>query len=203
MQELNHRTSNNLQLAASFLYLDARRTGSPEIASALTAAAVRLQSVSLVHEQLSTSNKVESVDINVYLRDLLASIENSYADTGSQFSFVAQTGDQLSYLHCAAAMQIGMIVTELLTNSLKYAGPKPTCSVTVIREMDTLEFRISDNGPGIGLNDKPGLGSQIVQTQLAQLHAFMRVDTTKPGAHFIITLPSSIVSSDDRRPTCG
>ena len=193
LQEVNHRASNSLQIAASILSLHARAATSGEVRMELQAAANRIGSIGLVHEQLYRANETESVNVESYFRNLISNIQKCYCDGESaQFSFQA-TGLPTTRLHPDAATKLGIIVTELLTNCVKYAGSQPTCSVAMSIEAGDLHVVVSDNGPGLnaGAGSVPGIGMDIVKTQIAQLKATMVTDFTKPGAHFVIVVPGA------------
>jgi two-component sensor histidine kinase len=157
---------------------------------ALTAASVSLQSVGLVHERLYKTASSQAVEMNVYLHDLLAEARVAYGHGDAEkFFFIADPNNTPCYVDSDAAMRLGMIISELLTNSVKYAGTEARCSVAVECCGDTLRFEVSDTGPGLGAHATPGMGSRIIQNQLAHLKASMATGTATAGAHFVITLP--------------
>lgn len=189
LREVNHRASNSLQIAASILRLHARDAYSPDVRRELEAAASRIRSISLVHERLYKSDQTERLDLGVYLRDLVSDIQDSYSD-GDRFEFRLASEVPI-YLHPNAGMKLGIVITELLTNSVKYAGSRQVCSVTMSAADEVLELIVSDNGPGLpaAIDAATGVGMKLVHHQLTRLNATMMIDRGKSGAHFVITMP--------------
>lgn len=193
LREVNHRAANSLQIVASILSLHARESDSPRVHDELSAAASRVRAVSLVHERLYKTDLTESMDVGGYLRELVSDIERSYADPGNTaFEFEA-TSLEPSRLHPSAVVKLGIIVTELLTNSVKYAGRPATCRVVLSATTQELEVVVSDNGTGLKVDAKvdSGLGMKIVKHQLNRLQGTLVADFGDTGAHFVIKVPFS------------
>jgi len=191
--EVNHRAANSLQLIKSLLQIHARHTHSPEVRKELCAAANRVQAVGLVHQRLCRSNETENVDVGAYLHDLIAEIQSSYSD-GDAAQFRLQIDHEgPAYLHADVVTKLGIVVTELLTNCMKYAGERPLCLVGMSLANGKLEVSVADNGPGLrrdfDSNLRPGVGMKIVQAQLSSLRGTLVTLPVAVGAHFVITVP--------------
>jgi DNA-binding NtrC family response regulator len=118
MREVNHRVGNSLQLIASLLTLQSNAAGSEDVSEALRSATGRVLAVAQVHRRLYTSDDVQSVSIDKYLEALVEDLRRSSEGGG-----LAQLTLQAEPIGAAPdhAVAVGMIVNELVTNSLKYA----------------------------------------------------------------------------------
>jgi two-component sensor histidine kinase len=191
LREVNHRASNSLQIVASILSLHARESESSQVHDELCAAASRVRAISLVHERLYKTDLTESMDVGGYLHELVSDIERSYGDPGNTaFKFEA-TSLAPTHLHPSSVVKLGIIVTELLTNSVKYAGRPATCRVALSATPQELEVIVSDNGTGLKVDAKvdSGVGMKIVKHQLDRLQGTLVASFGSRGAHFVIKVP--------------
>lgn len=166
LKELNHRVKNNLNLVAGMLALQARNA-SPEAKLALDQAAARVHTISEVHNLLHRAASTDSVSFNQYLHDLCRKVERSLAGEGVSIVLEADAVN----VSIEQAVELGVVVNELLTNALKYAYPrteKGEVRVTSRVDGDSLELTIRDFGPGIGANTEGGLGMKLVRSIVRQ-----------------------------------
>lgn len=120
LQEMAHRTKNNLAILGSMIRLEARN-GRPEVAAALEATARRLQVMAEVYGHLSPKQDSRVVDMRYFLTDLVEKLFQSLAPSGPiAFKVVC---DDIALSH-HQALAIGIIANELVTNCLKYAFPR-------------------------------------------------------------------------------
>lgn len=155
INETHHRVKNNLQFASSLLNMHIRTSKHPEVKKALHDSAVRLQSMLLVHQKLYTDNLHDTIDLANYTKDLVHYIVKSYS---------GQEQIQKKINICAAKVKTdviipyGLLITELITNSIKYAKQEDEhLQVTIqVTPTEAGYYRLyySDNGPGIssGIN---------------------------------------------------
>lgn len=189
MREVNHRVGNSLQLIASLLTLQSNAAASDDVSNALGAATGRVLAVAQVHRRLYTSDDVQSVAIDQYLEALVEDLRRSSESGG-----LAQLTLQAEPIGAAPdhAVAVGMIVNELVTNSLKYAYPGSRGAIRVAlraagdgRALLTVE----DDGVGIAA-DAPkssGLGQRIVRAMGDKLRAKIEHDTKHAGVRTLIT----------------
>lgn len=189
MREVNHRVGNSLQLIASLLTIQSNAAGSPDVTEALSDATGRVMAVAQVHRRLYTSDDVKSVAIDQYLEALVEDLRRS-AEGGL---------NQLS-LECDAilaapdhAVAVGMIVNELVTNSLKYAYPdsKGAIRVSLHKEgEDRALLTVEDDGVGISARVGPkstGLGQRIVRAMGDKLRARIDYDAEHKGTRVAVS----------------
>ncbi len=193
LREVNHRAANNLQIAASLLVIRARRMKSPEARQELLDAANRIRAVGLVHKRLYQLDEIVAVDVWTYLRDLCVEVAASYEGSDLiDLRFQAEHPDAI-FLHSDAVGKLGIIVTELITNCAKHAGPGTICRVGLLLRPAQIEVSVSDDGAGLPLepdaNKEPGLGMQIVHSLAAELHGTVVPMPSPTGATFVLTIP--------------
>jgi two-component sensor histidine kinase len=180
LREVYHRVKNNLQIVDSLVLMQAGQLTDPVAVSALHDLRNRIYALGLVHQQLMESADLSTFDIAPFLRELSRNI----LDGGA-------SGDvSLNVEACALevgldfAIPLGLLVTELLTNSLKHAFPDQKGAVRVeLSRADQGEvvLVVSDNGLGLGSDDgvartSTGLGRKIIAGLVEQLQATMTVD---------------------------
>lgn len=199
IQEVNHRVGNSLQLVASLLNMQASAHPDAGVKDALATAVSRVMAVSQVHRRLYTSEDVHSVALDLYLggliEDLARTVENGSAR--GQISF------RLDPAHTPPdrAIAIGVIMTELVLNALKYAYPgRAGGAVRVIGETRgrRLALTVEDDGVGSGDSAKAvgtGLGRRIIQALATKLEAEIEHDVQHAGTR--VTIRFEIDNGED------
>ena len=174
LSEMGHRVANSLQIVASILMLKARSVLSDETRGHLEDAHRRVMSVASLQQHLKASGIGEHVDVGAYLVTLCETLTGSMIGESSRVTMkvVADTGTVLS----EQAVSLGLIVTELVINALKYAFPDVSKSgrVTVTYEMDNRSWKLAVADNGIGIKEGPqrklsGLGTTLVKALAQQL----------------------------------
>jgi two-component sensor histidine kinase len=186
LNELNHRVKNNLTLVAGMLALQAR-SASPETRLALEQAAARVHTISEVHNLLHKASSIDSVSLDQYLQDLCRKLERSLAGDGVSIHLEADRLD----VSIEQAVELGVIVNELLTNAIKYAyprGAKGEIKVTSHAGEGRLELAVRDSGPGIPANSSGGLGMKLVRSIVRQNGGEVSI-RSRDGAEVRIRIP--------------
>lgn len=174
IREVHHRVKNNLQIIASLLSLQSEKTDNPESKLVLQTSQSRIEAMSMIHENLYKSSKLSELNLRDYIGNLCGYIEKSYN--------LAAQGITLKTEIEAVSMEIdqlvpcGLIINELLTNSIKYAFRDQTYKELRIssRLIDqTVDIQISDNGAGLppnfDLNRTNSLGLRLADGLARQL----------------------------------
>lgn len=187
LAEMQHRIVNSLQIIASILMLKARAVKSEETRLHLQDAHRRVMSVAAVQQHLHSAGVGEQIAIGPYLTKLCDSIAGSMIGEGNPAALrvVAGEGAMVS----PDAVSLGLIVTELVINALKYAFPdhKESATVTVSYEMNGADWKlsVSDNGVGRpdagGVAGRGGLGTSLVNALANQLDANVSSTTGTEG----------------------
>ena len=188
--EVNHRVGNSLAMVAALVGLQANAVEDPEARRALAETQVRIQAIAGVHRHLYTSDDVRVVQVGEYLNSLVGELENTLQAEGLTASIrVEVEGFPLPTEKVAS---LGVIVTELVTNALKYAyaGREPGEVRIFMRRDDTgVRLVVEDDGIGWSGTGKPqgtGLGSRIVRAMAVSLGASVAYGEG-PGTKVLVT----------------
>lgn len=192
LKEVHHRVKNNMQVISSLLRLQEGRVKDKDSAALLRDSQNRIQSMSLVYNKLYQSQNLASIDTTDYIKELTAGIVKSYAVNPSRVTINVAPNNVL--LDVDLAIPCGMVVNELVTNSLKYAFPdnrKGQISISLKEDDKGLELVVSDDGVGIPEGINPAstatLGIKLVTNLVRdQLGGEMELDRTH-GTTFKIT----------------
>ena len=189
LQELNHRVANSLQIIAGVLMQRVRNVQSEETRMHLRDAHHRVMSIATLQRQLASTSSGQ-VSLRHYFTELCASIGASMIPDPQFLSLTVDADDSVTSAERSVSM--GLIVTELVINSLKHAYPgeaKGAITVGFRSTTDGWILSVEDDGIGIqGEHDsgKPGLGTGIVTALAAQLAATVEVTDADPGCRVAI-----------------
>lgn len=162
LKEIHHRVKNNLQFISSLLGLQTEHTSDQVALDALQEGQDRVQSMALIHQNLYQEDNLTGVDMKVYFTKLIRGLFDSYNIRKDQVSLALNIQDL--NLDVDSVIPIGLVVNELVSNSLKYAFPeKHKGLITVIlKESDqTLILSVKDDGIGITSEQQQKLGSSF------------------------------------------
>ena len=192
LQEMEHRIANSLQIIASILLMKARSVSSEETRQHLRDAHERVMSVAAVQSHLRAGDDIQQIEVKPYLTKLCASLAGSMIG-GDQPPILTVVSDD-GLIGSAEAVSLGLIVTELVINALKYAFPArhDGARILVTFESSGIDWRltVSDNGVGKALpasTGSGGLGTAIVEALAKQLQARVEVIDAPPGVTVAIT----------------
>ncbi|MBI1356914.1 MAG: PAS domain S-box protein [Acidobacteria bacterium] len=191
LREVHHRVKNNLQVISSLLSLQARATQDEEVRRAFDESQHRIQSMALIHEQLYESTDFSDVDFPEYIRQLAQRLFRSYQVRPGRVELETSIGDVR--LGVDVAVPCGLIVNELLSNSLKHGFPNDEQGLIRINVESmpdkSVLLTVSDNGvglpPEIGFWSTKTLGLRLVRSLVRQLDGEIELEGP-PGAEFRI-----------------
>jgi two-component sensor histidine kinase len=169
-RESDHRLMNGLQMVSSLLSLQSRETHNANASEQLKIAANRVATIGSVHRRLHALDHVGSVELKLYLENLCQDIKGILPAEDGEHNLAVE-GIALE-VPTAIGIPLGYIVSELVTNSAKYANGKITVSLGV-NPGKGYELSVSDNGAGFpeGFDPKKskGLGMKIVSSLVNQI----------------------------------
>lgn len=190
VREMNHRVANSLQIIASVLMQRVRKVQSEETRTHLREAHHRVMSIATLQRQLASTATGE-VALRPYFTELCASIGASMVADPELLSLTVEADDSVTTAEKSVSM--GLIVTELVINSLKHAYPGEEAKGAIKVEFHTTAdgwiLTVADDGIGIQgshMSGKPGLGTGIVKALADQLSATVEVTDVDPGCHVSI-----------------
>lgn len=195
LEEVHHRVKNNLQVVSTLLYLQSLNFDDERIIKIFKDSQDRIKSIALVHENLYKSESLGKVDFSEYIKQLVSYLSQSYNDISGKINFKVDS-DGVS-LNINTAIACGMVISELVSNSLKYAFPDGRDGEIYIglsSEGDNFMLIVSDNGVGIkgdlNIKDSETLGLQLVDTLVKQIDGEMSYDMSH-GARYEIHFKES------------
>ena len=193
LREMRHRIANSLQIIASILLLKAGSVTSEETKSELRAAHQRVMSVAAVQSHLHSSDGIEQIEIGPYLTKLSQGLASSMTDPKQ--GIVINASSDPGSLATSQAVSIGLIVTELILNAVKYAFPvkRRSAHIQITFEMAKSDWKltVADNGTGRSAGNEPnrssGLGTALVAALAKQLDAQVSESSSETGLSVAIT----------------
>ena len=195
MREVNHRVGNSLQLVAAFLHLQANGSESVETREALREANRRVLAIAQVHRRLYTSDDVKSVALDSYLAALVDDLKETH--DGETLSGSLSLEAVPVSVAADDAVTIGVIVTELVINALKYAYPEGHGPVRVTlaaaRDEGRYSLAVEDDGvgkaaaaPAPGGSPSSGIGRTIITAMASKLNTAVEYDDTAAGTRAVM-----------------
>jgi len=192
LREVNHRVANSLQLVASLVHMQAGAVSDPAARAALVDSQARINAIMQVHRRLYTSDDVQFVDMEEYLRGLVAELEQSAARSELEPT-IRLVADSVK-LVTDKAVSLGVIVTELVTNALKYAypvGSKGEVRIALLQEApDRLRLVVEDDGQGMPQAPSAqgtGLGQKVVAAMANSLNSRVELDLAHSGVRAVLS----------------
>jgi two-component sensor histidine kinase len=183
MKEIHHRVKNNLQTIVSLLELQSENL-QDEALSALRISQNRIYAMSLLHQKLYLSETLASINMKVYLTELVDYLQDIYPEDRKLDFYIDISPVELDV---SQAVPLGLIVNEALTNSLKHAQPPANgdlkISLLLNKKATSLELLLCDNGVGINRHQaegtETGLGMKLIEALVEDLEGQLHIDTSK------------------------
>ena len=192
LKEIHHRVKNNLQIIASLLNLQSRYITDDATLAIIRESQNRVKAMALVHEKLYRSEDIAHISLQEYIRFLGTGLFQSYDAKNRGIQFVLEIRDISVDIN--AAIPLGLILNELISNSLKYAFPEGKTGEVVIsvqKDDHTLTVIFRDNGigipPDLDWKNTQSLGLRLVNTLVDQMDGTIELDRSD-GTRFTLVL---------------
>jgi two-component sensor histidine kinase len=199
--EANHRIYNSLALVAGLLKMQVNELSArtepvsvDDVRHLIADAAGRVDTVARLHRVLADAHSGSDVGIDGYIRDVTMSVVSSIAgpdDVIVSFDLGASDG-----LAVDDVLPVGMMVSELVSNAIKYAHPTGLATALTVRSRQTREhtlIEVRDDGIGLPEGFEPakatGLGFRILRSLAAQIGANTTFDSTPLGLRVALMIP--------------
>lgn len=182
LKEIHHRVKNNLEIVSSLLALQSAEINDPKIVETMQESQNRVHSMSMIHQNLYQGKSLSSIEMKGYFENLANYVLDAFG-VENQVKVLFEM-DRLE-LDVDTAIPIGLIVNELLTNSLKHAFPKKekgTIRIGLKRKGPQLYMKVADNGVGNTSFDKiqgSGFGTRLIQLLTQQLDGKINITIDK------------------------
>ncbi len=189
LNEVHHRVKNNLQVVSSLLSLQSRSVPE-EVRSYFDESQGRIKAMALIHQLLYEQKNYDRIETVSYIRRLADLLKRSYFSQARNLTILIDADIEQSYLDLDSALPFGLLINELVTNSIKHAFPDGRAgeihlSLTSSGPRHCLV--IGDNGVGLPAGMGPGqsssLGFQLVPGLADQMHAELQL-LEGPGTVF-------------------
>jgi len=208
LKEMHHRVKNNLQVVSSLLNLQSNYITDTKAIEAFRISQNRIMSMALLHEKLYKAKNISQINFKDYIKDLTFNLTNSYSLTPNLVN-LGLTVDNVP-INMDIALNIGLIISELVSNSLKHAFPqlsnlenpsdyhseneKIEINISLQRKNeDNLIMNVKDNGVGfpthLNFKKTDSLGLQLVNTLVEQIGGNIELKRNG-GTEFEIVIPS-------------
>jgi two-component sensor histidine kinase len=175
IRELHHRIKNHLQFVVSLYRLKLKKYLNHDGKIMLEEAEHNIRSIGKIHEILYASNNASTIDANKYFLELVDELKKGYATNNIQINIDANIE-----LDSEVAISCGLILNELVTNSIKYAfgTKKGIINITLHELLGNKVFTISDNGIGYNNNTQKKFGLSFVERlTVSKLNGTIEIDT--------------------------
>ncbi|HRG81765.1 MAG TPA: histidine kinase dimerization/phosphoacceptor domain -containing protein [Chitinophagaceae bacterium] len=183
-REIHHRVKNNLQVISSLLDIQSQTLKDAEAAEVIRESRQRVQSMAFIHQNLYQSNTVQEIEINNYINNLAGHLFESYNIRKDRIRFTTDI-DKLN-LHTDTVIPLGMILNELISNSLKYAFndlEEGEIMVAMKQKENELLLQVKDNGKGLpagfDISKLQSFGFKVIRAFAQKLKAKLHID----GSH--------------------
>lgn len=184
LKEVHHRVKNNLHVVSSLLQLQSETIADSQIAKMFEESENRIHSMALIHEKLYRSQNLAQINFGEYLEDLVTNLFESYNVSNERIQLELET--EPIFVNIETATPCGLIVNELVSNSLKHAFPQEKTGIIQVccyqNEGKRIYLKIKDNGIGFPQNrdfrNTNSMGFQVVCTLIRQLKGCIEIDRT-------------------------
>jgi PAS domain S-box-containing protein len=196
LREIHHRVKNNLAIVISMLSLQSRSNPDPMLTGIIQDIELRIRSMALIHEHLYRSENLDRIPLADYLKSLSAVIASTFQQKNITFNSELETMDS----DIEAALPVGLITNELLTNAFKYAFPAGRTGTITLRlrqlKDEQVELTITDDGIGLpehfSFEEQSTLGMFMVRLLIEQLYGKLEI-VNKAGTCFRITFSHKLI----------
>ncbi|MEO1324580.1 MAG: histidine kinase dimerization/phosphoacceptor domain -containing protein [Pseudomonadota bacterium] len=191
LEELNHRVMNSLAMIGSIISMEARNLSDDETKAAFTRMRARVDAVGSLYRTLSRAGSVDTVGTRDYLSALT---DDLVASSGRAEGLRIRLDIADVPLSTRVAVPLGLVVNELITNSLKYAyngRSEGVLSVSLLNQPEKMTLEISDDGPGIDPKARvdSGLGQKLIDAFATQLGGTVAVESDRTGTRHTLAIP--------------
>ena len=181
LREIHHRVKNNLQLVSSLLTMQGRSINDVKALEAINEGKSRVRSMALIHQDLYNKENLTGISVKEYIEKLTTELFMTYRIDQGKINLIMNIED--IELDVDTMVPLGLIINELITNSLKYAFPegnKGELRVSLNEIEGKLRLQVSDNGIGydVGNVEKESFGSTLVNALTEQLDGELKTSTT-------------------------
>lgn len=189
LKELHHRVKNNLQVIYSLINLQKRRIDSPELHQSLSMVQNRIKTMSLVHQNLHENENFKEVNLEAYVKTIADYLKLLYLNEDKEISIQLSVDESIELI-MDRAITIGLLINEIMSNSMKYAfkgRKKGNISIDVQKIHNGFQMKISDDGIGFSMDqvNSKSLGMYLIENLVKQIQGKYELEQNE-GTTYII-----------------
>lgn len=189
LKELHHRVKNNLQVIYSLINLQKRRIDSPELHQSLSMVQNRIKTMSLVHQNLHENENFKEVNLETYVKTIADYLKLLYLNEDKEISIQLSVEESIELI-MDRAITIGLLINEIMSNSMKYAfkgRKKGNISIDVQKIHNGFQMKISDDGIGFFMDqvNSKSLGMYLIENLVKQIQGKYELEQNE-GTTYII-----------------
>ena len=197
MKEIHHRVKNNFQIISSLLSLQINSPKNKSADEILSESRDRIKSMAILHEKLYKSQDINSINFEGYIKGVLNNLQSSYRLKEKNISLEIDIDEVIVSID--SAINLGLIINEIVVNSLKHAFTDKAGGTIIIRlkekERGKLILIIKDNGKGIpediDVDNTDSLGILLINSFVKQVKGEIKLIRNN-GTEFQIVFPKGI-----------
>lgn len=198
LRELHHRVKNNLQLISSLLNLQAYQLKDEVAVSAVKEGQARVEAMAMIHRQLYLKEEETKISLPDYLENMTQNLLYAFGKESGKVAVDKQVENL--QIDADLAIPLGLIINELITNSLKYAfktTQNPLLTLKAEQLPQQLLVEVADNGPGVTAETKrkTSFGMEMVKSLAKQLKAELEINQ-EDGHSVSLRIPFKVSSSE-------
>ncbi len=180
LREIHHRVKNNLQIITSLLNLQAKFITDPQALQAINESKTRVKAMALIHQKLYQKDNLTGIDMPGFIKSLAESLLDSFGVKPGDIDLSLDIAPVV--LEVDKAMSVGLILNELVSNSLKYAyinktGTNRQLMIALHEKEGQLILMVKDNGSGFG-RETGGYGLRLIKSLARKLQAEFSIDSS-------------------------
>jgi two-component system, sensor histidine kinase PdtaS len=193
MKEIHHRVKNNLMIISSLLELQSYHLKDEESIEIFKESQNRAKSMALIHERLYRTDSLKNIEFSEYINTLVEDLFSTYTTDPNKIELIIEM--EKMDMDINTSVPLGLIINEMVTNTLKYAFPggKSGYLKIALHQTDSdYILEVNDNGVGIpedyNIEESESLGMLLINSLTSQLDGTLEL-TSKKGTKFKITFP--------------
>jgi len=178
LKEMHHRVKNNLQVMSSILSLQKNYFNDDNLKKALDQSISRIKTMALIHESLYSKNNLERINVKIYFEQLFSYHLDDFPDVSVDLELPS------IFLSIDKMMPLGMIINELISNSIKHAfeiESNPKIKFLISEYENELTLQYSDNGSGYEKGVKNSFGMDLINTLIEDLETTLIIQNQAKG----------------------
>lgn len=183
LKEIHHRVKNNLQIVSSLLGMQSLSIKDESVKTAITESRARVHSMSLIHQNLYKKDKFSGIEMKPYINQLCSNLINTYHFEKKEINLETNVSKDL-WLDVETVVPLGLIINELITNSLKHAFTNRTAgTITTNLNVENKILILNVKDDGIGYNQENGsedtFGHSLIDSFKDKLEAELLIESDK------------------------